>query len=80
MKIIFAILAFPFVWVGMFLYRIVYYDIIDTIIHILTAISFTSALMLIVTLPFTVIIDIPVGFVATFAGAINVCKIIANAD
>ena len=70
-----AIILFPFFWLSMYLYRLIWFDIIDTLIRIVLNlfISPLASLWLLVTLQIVIIIEIPVGLIATLLGAIGMC-------
>ena len=70
-----AIILFPFFWVSMYLYRLIWFDFIDALIRIFLNlfISPLTSLWLLITLPIVIIIEIPVGLIATLIGAIRMC-------
>ena len=76
----FAIVLFPIFWITMYLYRIVWFDCLSTLIEIVLNLFINplSSIWLLVTLPIVLIIDIPVGMVVTFIGAIGMSADIFN--
>ena len=73
---------FPFLWVAMFLYRVVWFDFLHTLIEIFLYLFVNplSSLWLLVTLPFVLVFDIPIALFVTFTYAIVSCKEISYAD
>lgn len=76
MNKILAIVLFPVLWASMYLYRIIWFDIIGTIIQILCnlLISPLSSLWLVITFPIVLIWEIPVGLVISFFVSIETSR------
>ncbi len=75
MNKVLSIILFPFLWISMYTYRIIWYDIIDTIIKVLcNFISPLVSLWHLITLPFILIWEIPVGLVITFIVAFDASR------
>lgn len=82
MNKILAILFFLLWWVFGYLTRILWYDLLHTVLQILLYlfISPLSALWLLITLPIILIIDIPVGLIVTFIFSIEMSAEIFNGE
>lgn len=82
MNKIISIIAFPFIWLWFYIYRIVWFDIIRTIIDILVNIvaSPLSALWLLITFPIVIIFEIPIGLIMTLIAAIGACAEIYSGE
>lgn len=80
MNKILAIVLFPIIWLFMYLYRIIWYDLVCSIIDIIVNLFSITFFYRIIILPIVLFIDIPVGFFVTFFGAISMCKDIFNED
>ena len=72
----FSIVLFPFIWIFMYLYRIIWFDLIYTLLMIVFDWFFLplKSLCLLVTLPINFIVDIPVGLVVTLICAVDTCR------
>jgi len=77
-----AIVLFPFFWITMYLSRLIWIDLICTVIEIILNLFIVplKSLFLIITLPFVLIWEIPVGLVVTFGGAIDMTKDMFKGD
>lgn len=73
MNVILSIILFPVIWILMYLYRIVIYDFLRTLLTAFTSNSFPSALFLIITLPFVMIVEIPVALIMTLITSVGIC-------
>ena len=76
MKKLLAIFMFPFLWIGMFLFRVFVYDLLHTLLDVFLNLFVTplSSLFLLITLPFILILDIPIALFITFSYALDSCK------
>lgn len=76
MNKILAIILFPFIWLFFYVYRIVWFDVISTIIDIFCnlLISPLSSIWLLITFPLVIIFEIPIGLIATLISAIATSK------
>ena len=82
MNKIIAVLFFPLWWAFGYLTRIIWYDLLQTVLEILLYlfVSPLSALWLLITLPIVLIIDIPMGLIATFIVSMEMCAEIFSGE
>lgn len=66
----FSVILFPIIWVAMYLYRIVWFDLIENLLQAILG----QNLLLLIALPFILLIEIPVGLYATFIASVSMCK------
>ncbi len=73
MNKILAFLLFPFIWVGYYVYRIVFFDIFGTVIDVISnlLVSPLSSIWLLITFPVVLIFEIPIGLIVTLIAAIS---------
>ena len=71
-----AIILFPFIWITAYLYRILWVDLITTIISIFKNlfVNWGLSLLLAVILPFKLIIEMPMAFIVTCSRSIVICE------
>ncbi|MBQ8141380.1 MAG: hypothetical protein IJ038_06785 [Clostridia bacterium] len=72
---ILAILLFPLVWILMYLCRIIWYDLILSILQgiMLFPLNKLGAIWTFITTPFVLLVDIVVGLFVTLVGAVIMC-------
>lgn len=82
MNKIIAIIMFPFIWLLFYIYRIVWFDIIGTIIDVFVNLIANplAALWLLLTFPIVIIFEIPVGLIMTLITAIGMCAEIYSGE
>jgi|GEM_PF-1992365 hypothetical protein len=82
MRYFLGVILFPFCWVFMYLYRIIWCDIICGIPDLFKCLftNFLFFLIYLVFWPISVIIDIPIGLLVTFFSAINISKEIMSGE
>lgn len=71
-----AFLLFPFIWAIYYLYRIICFNLLKTLLNIILDLfhSPLSSLWLLITLPIVLAWEIPVGLIMTFIVALSTCK------
>lgn len=82
MKKLSTIFLFPVIWIVSYLYRILYVDLICGIVQIVKNlfVNFGLSLLLLVTLPFVLTVDIFIAFIVTCANSVSICKKVIDED
>ena len=82
MKKLSTIFLFPVIWIVSYLYRILYVDLICGIVQIVKNLfeNFGLSLLLLVTLPFVLTVDIFIAFIVTCASSVSICKKVIDED